>query len=430
MIKKDQIEDFVSASAKILLDQRKLYQDRLIYKATYVDTFTDMDVLDTISDDYSNLDAIVGSSGFNFLIKKTDGSLRFISKEWKDDDMNGYGIHSAENMLFTGYRNDLEPLSSGNYGLSTIQFRTTSVETEIDNVSSRYVVYGIGFGATSVLNYPSRFGISFFRSRVKAPPAHGHTWSEINEKPTTFTPAAHNHDAGDTNSGIFDVARIPNLAATKITQTSSYRFVSDAEKTLWNNPSHNVSNISGQYRTLLTSNRGTIFLATTPGALVIPTGLPIYFYCYLHNASETANDIRFSPQAGVTIITPNGLSVPPLGKALLLKTGTETFTVSGDLSPMTTGDMYTGTGIYVGIGGRIYNQGTPSSATVYNIDYVDLHGKARCFIKCATKPTFTGNYNVLVEWTRGDGFIANTDLEMVIEGIDQNGKIAVYFLIR
>ena len=36
------------------------------------------------------------------------------------------------------------------------------------------------------------------------------------------------------NSGTFDAARIPNLAPTKITQNATNRFVTDVEKSAWN----------------------------------------------------------------------------------------------------------------------------------------------------------------------------------------------------
>jgi hypothetical protein len=43
-----------------------------------------------------------------------------------------------------------------------------------------------------------------------------------------------NLNASKINAGTFDAARIPTLAASKITQTSTARFVTDAEKTTWN----------------------------------------------------------------------------------------------------------------------------------------------------------------------------------------------------
>ena len=46
---------------------------------------------------------------------------------------------------------------------------------------------------------------------------HKPTWSEIDSKPSTFAPSAHNHAASEITSGTFATARIPNLAASIIT---------------------------------------------------------------------------------------------------------------------------------------------------------------------------------------------------------------------
>ena len=42
-------------------------------------------------------------------------------------------------------------------------------------------------------------------------------WSNVEGKPTTFEPSAHEHAASDVTSGTFTVARIPNLNTSKIT---------------------------------------------------------------------------------------------------------------------------------------------------------------------------------------------------------------------
>jgi len=47
------------------------------------------------------------------------------------------------------------------------------------------------------------------------------TWGLVDGKPATYTPTAHNHAAGDINSGTFDTARIPILAQSKITNLST-----------------------------------------------------------------------------------------------------------------------------------------------------------------------------------------------------------------
>lgn len=48
-------------------------------------------------------------------------------------------------------------------------------------------------------------------------PAGTTTWAGITDKPSTFTPSAHTHAAGDVTSGSFDAARIPSLDTAKIT---------------------------------------------------------------------------------------------------------------------------------------------------------------------------------------------------------------------
>lgn len=51
---------------------------------------------------------------------------------------------------------------------------------------------------------------------VDGPALFSGSWDDLTNKPSSFTPASHNHAAGDINSGTFDAARIPSLAASKI----------------------------------------------------------------------------------------------------------------------------------------------------------------------------------------------------------------------
>jgi len=80
----------------------------------------------------------------------------------------------------------------------------------------------------------------------KAPTVHTHIWTDITDKPTTFTPTAHNHVASDVNSGTFDIARIPVATSgtsntTQVVRADDSR-LSDARTPITHN--HTVAQIT------------------------------------------------------------------------------------------------------------------------------------------------------------------------------------------
>lgn len=50
-------------------------------------------------------------------------------------------------------------------------------------------------------------------------------WDDITDKPTTFSPSAHQHDASDIDTGTFHADRIPDIGAEKITSLAEYVIV-------------------------------------------------------------------------------------------------------------------------------------------------------------------------------------------------------------
>ncbi|EQA61874.1 hypothetical protein [Leptospira alexanderi] len=66
-------------------------------------------------------------------------------------------------------------------------------------------------------------------------------WSNIQNKPTSFSPSNHDHDSryytkSETDSALLQKRNTGSIPATEVTEDVTHRFVTDAEKNQWNNP--------------------------------------------------------------------------------------------------------------------------------------------------------------------------------------------------
>lgn len=84
------------------------------------------------------------------------------------------------------------------FNAGTLQGVTLSATTPISN---QHLIYNSGTSQWEATTYTT-------------------AWTDISGKPSTFTPSGHVHDAADVTTGIFDILRIPDLVASKITTGS------------------------------------------------------------------------------------------------------------------------------------------------------------------------------------------------------------------
>ena len=167
-----------------------------------------------------------------------------------------------------------------------------------------------------------------------------------------------------------------NIPAPKISQSSNYRFVTDAEKEAWNNPSgytHPTQNIID---------------AQTSGANII--------------SRVRTNDLGHVVQVSSRTLTPADLGAAKKGNKF---SGVPNSTV--DLSSTS---------------GYTYAFGAPSTASAFAWQNPVENGVARVFISRSTKPSVTNANEIF-----GHDFEPNTKMELVIESPD-GISVQYYFL--
>ena len=179
------------------------------------------------------------------------------------------------------------------------------------------------------------------------------------------------HNTTKTDIGL---GNVPNINATNpanITQTSSYRFVTDSEKAIWNGKQDVLQSVTGnvgvgktnasatekldvngnvkatqikdQYGTLksqrcitITGNttlsethNGAVLNVTNTCNITIPTGLDINFQCVIFAKGSIV--VTFV-SSGVTIYAPSGLLLKKDKMASLICTATNNFNLTGELA--------------------------------------------------------------------------------------------------
>ncbi len=213
----------------------------------------------------------IGGSSSGFRIYNTSFSEKF--KVDLSGNITGYGDLAVKgNILLTG---DATTTSQGRM----IDFTGFDKESTTDFSDRAYISHTVNTGghAGSVLvissQNDSNDGIAFathasslLRHNGDALFSEGHlpTWSEIESKPTTFTPSQHTQAASTITSGVLDAARLPvnlqNVASTL--DNSGIYFRSSAE---------GISGegwCTGHYA--YNHNDGFLFLNRTTAAAAVP----------------------------------------------------------------------------------------------------------------------------------------------------------------
>ena len=174
------------------------------------------------------------------------------------------------NVTVVSYANILK----GNYvdtNLTSIPnaYSVKALSNRIDNIATE--LDGLNLSWNNITNKPTTF----------TPSAHNHKWIDITDKPTTFTPSAHNHKWIDITDRITKVSQLTNDAGYLTTHQSLANYYTRAE-----------IDAKGY-----TTNKGTV----TSVGLTLPTGLTC-----------TINTITTSGTFAVTFAS--GYSIPTTTK--------------------------------------------------------------------------------------------------------------------
>ena len=103
----------------------------------------------------------------------------------------------------------------------------------------------------------------------KANTSHTHLWADITDKPSTFTPTAHNHAATEITSGLLPIARGGTNIGTVPT---------NGQLLIGNGTGYAVANITAGSGITVTNGAGTITIAATASSVIgfTKTGTSVY----------------------------------------------------------------------------------------------------------------------------------------------------------
>jgi hypothetical protein len=167
------------------------------------------------------------------------------------------------------------------------------------------------------------------------------TWAQIDNKPSTFTPSAHNHIASEIISGTFHVDRIPSLNASKINDGV---FHADRIPTLEQSKISNLeTDLSNKLNKVpLTVNTAAATVAKTSEETVTFINGTLYMVRFVNGntaASPTLNGINIqlgNTNANTTVFTISGNVVIPMYYDII----TNTLQLTGSFRTSDTSETY------------------------------------------------------------------------------------------